>query len=58
MRDVTNSAAGGIEEGEFRGSYDVSLSLNPIPLPPAAWPGLLTLAGVGAACWARRRKKG
>ena len=27
---------------------------NPIPLPPAAWAGLLTLGGAGIARWARR----
>jgi hypothetical protein len=63
-REVTNSVVNDPNNGEFRGDYEVGLALtpvetpNPIPLPPAVWPGLLTLAGVGAGTWLRRRRVG
>jgi hypothetical protein len=61
-REVTNSVTGDPNNGQFRGDYEVGLALTPvenptpIPLPPAVWPGLLTLAGVGTGMWLRRRR--
>lgn len=69
--DVSNAVQLGAENGVFRGTYEVGIVLtpvddngggspgptpNPIPLPPAAWPGVLTMAGVGMAMWLRRRR--
>ena len=67
-RDVSNAVLLGGENGVFRGTYEVGIELtpvddngggggtpNPIPLPPAALPGMLTLAAVATGVWLRRR---
>ncbi len=42
------------QTGEYSGQHQDQLTL--IPLPPAAWAGLSTLAGVGFVGYVRRRK--
>jgi hypothetical protein len=39
------------------GSADMDIFVDAVPLPPAAWAGLSTLAGIATVQWARRRRR-
>ncbi|MEO6435542.1 MAG: hypothetical protein ABIP55_07240 [Tepidisphaeraceae bacterium] len=41
--------SGLLPETNIQGIVSVSAATTPIPLPPAAWPGLVTMAGIGGA---------
>lgn len=51
-----NVVTGTTTPGTFEADYSISLGLQAVPLPPAVWAGLVTMAGVAVGGCIRKRR--